>query len=122
MSNEKNGTTYEVVDTLGNFDAEGIMPCDFKVVVGSNEVKFTAGPWIICDKEKRHANVAANAQEPIAMVYLWPKSADSESAANLNLIAAAPEMYEALRALSTGEGLQPGTTIESILLKARGEK
>ena len=38
------------------------------------------------------------------------------------LIAAAPELYEALRYLSTGEGLPPGTSIEEVLGRARGEK
>lgn len=39
-----------------------------------------------------------------------------------HLIAAAPDMYAALLSLSKGEGLQPGSTIEGILAKARGEK
>jgi len=37
------------------------------------------------------------------------------------LIAAAPKLYAALCSLSTGEGLPPGTTIEGLLAKARGE-
>jgi len=44
----------------------------------------------------------------------------SPELANAHLIAAAPAMYAALLAMSKGEGLQSGTTIESILLKARG--
>jgi len=39
---------------------------------------------------------------------------------NANLISAAPDMYRALVALQNGDGLPPGTTIESILNKARG--
>jgi hypothetical protein len=30
-------------------------------------------------------------------------------------------MYEALQSICNGEGLKPGTTIEGILAKARGE-
>ena len=39
---------------------------------------------------------------------------------NANLISAAPDMYRALVALQNGEGLPAGTSIESILNKARG--
>jgi hypothetical protein len=39
---------------------------------------------------------------------------------NANLISAAPDMFRALVALSGGEGLPAGTTIEKILIKAKG--
>tara|TARA_R110000796_G_C14314725_1_gene407043 strand:- start:320 stop:586 length:267 start_codon:yes stop_codon:yes gene_type:complete len=39
---------------------------------------------------------------------------------NANLISAAPDMFRALVALSSGEGLPAGTTIENILIKAKG--
>jgi len=55
--------------------------------------------------------------EDVATICSFPHGANG----NAHLIAAAPSMYKALEALSKGEGLQPGTTIESILIKARGE-
>jgi len=95
----------------------------------SNETKFTLGPWkYVHEQDTRMCSSGQNAHKILAMsgdyeiIVSRINVSENEDIANANLIAAAPEMYEALRALSTGEGLQPGQTIESILLKARGEK
>lgn len=78
--------------------------------------KFTKGEWV------------ANASEfpfPHGLIYIdgggFDISGDPNCVANAHLIASAPDMYEALRSICNGEGLQPGTTIEGILAKARGE-
>ena len=80
------------------------------------DTKFTKGKWV------------ANASEfpfPHGHVFIQGGGFDVSRApdcvANAHLIAAAPDMYEALRSICNGEGLQPSTTIEGILAKARGE-
>ena len=82
--------------------------------------EFTKGPWV---KDRR--NEELKGADGYSVV-VWgsglcngPRS--KERVANSYLIAAAPLMYEALLAISKGEGLQPGKTIEGVLLKARGE-
>jgi hypothetical protein len=85
-----------------------------------SDTKFTSGPWVKCSRGE--SLVGSNGKN--ISVYNCGLSAtvkSSETVANAHLIAAAPDMYKALVALSKGEGLQPGTTIESILIKARGE-
>jgi len=96
----------------------------------SNETKFTPGPWtsnpaVSClrgDLFYISQEDGAPYTENYSDVCQTHEGEDLYvQKANAHLIAAAPEMYEALRAMRDGEGLQPGQTIESILLKARGE-
>ena len=79
--------------------------------------KFTKAPWSVSiqglDNFKSIAVIVPNGGFEVTNI--------PDAEANAHLIAAAPDMYKALVALSKGEGLQPGTTIEGILLKARGE-
>ena len=96
------------------------------------KLKITKGEWIVSDNKinspVRHI-VKMPRSKPTkynGTMYACIGGFDSETQteeaeANAHLIAAAPDMYKALEAMSKGEGLQPGTTIESILLKARGE-
>ncbi len=81
------------------------------------QTKFTKGKWIA----NTYSVYVDEPSSPIADCGHSPIRNDLEELANASLIAAAPDMYAALEAMSKGEGLQPGTTIESILLKARGE-
>ncbi len=80
-----------------------------------SDTKFTKGKWVICEVGD---TVWIDDEQgfSIAQVYDCKGAID-----NAPLIAAAPDMYNALLAMSKGEGLQPGTTIEKILLAARGE-
>lgn len=54
--------------------------------------------------------------------FISEHSGGEQETANASLIAAAPKMYEALLAMSKGEGILPGDTIEGILMMARGER
>jgi hypothetical protein len=84
-----------------------------------SDTKFTPGPWIA---NRRYIGVPKHKSFIGEMRDHNGNWRDSDqSIANANLIAAAPELYAALRSLSTGEGLPPGTTIEGLLAKARGE-
>ena len=63
-----------------------------------SETKFTPGPWIVMERA-----VVAVRRFVIAEVFSDPLKKDSlaieESKANLNLIAAAPDLFEALENL-----------------------
>jgi len=90
------------------------------------KTSFTKGEWFIEDYDsmleitsKGHGSICTvECSYQLEEMLIDPTD---EQQANAHLISAAPDMYKALEALSKGEGLQPGTTIESILLKARGE-
>lgn len=98
-----------------------------------SEPKFTKGEWVVYDKSMDWGNVGFDElvigmdsfnqdwRDHYCSHKIIINDTEEEARANAHLIASAPAMYKALEALSTGEGLQPGTTIESILLKARGE-
>jgi hypothetical protein len=97
-----------------------------------SEAKFTPGPWTATDPHKWLANTprfkcsvrygTTNLGNSIAEVYLGGPgalSADAESVnANARLIAAAPELYEALRGLMnlTDQGREGG------LILSRGDR
>lgn len=89
------------------------------------KTKFTKGEWEI-DRNNVHTGHIATIHHCLDNDWIeiwstdWPLDEETQEA-NAYLIAAAPDMYKALESLSKGEGLQPGTTIENILLKARGE-
>ena len=91
--------------------------------------KFTKGEWVenegdSCSKELVITTLDRYGchQGTICEMDIYFDGEHGEAQqANAHLIASAPNMYAALEAISKGEGLHPGTTIESILLKARGE-
>ena len=86
----------------------------------SNEAKFTPGPWVADDISDFDGTTTITGGITGRKICQNDYSIEEDDH-NINLIAAAPEMYEALRAMRDGEGLQPGQTIENILLKARGD-
>jgi len=94
-----------------------------------NKTKFTKGKW---NQSHRHVGggmystqVYDNTGETICTLAWHAINTESgirtDRSANADLIKTAPKLYEALRAISEGEGLQPGTTIERLLAEARGE-
>ena len=91
------------------------------------EAKFTSGEWSQShrqDSEGMYSTQVYDGRGKTICTLGWhtePDSTATDRQENARLIAAAPDMYEALLAMSKGEGLQPGVTIERILLKARGE-
>ena len=100
-----------------------------------SDTKFTPGPWWVSeymignpeirthrdddDAEDLNSDFGANLCRGIGDH--TEKRTSGNEIHNAHLIAAAPDLYAALRSLSTGEGLPPGTTIEGLLAKARGE-
>ena len=99
-----------------------------------NEAKFTKGPW--------NRNIWTNGRRSIikytdaSMTYarevaeIWPTHNEDEFLANQNLVAAAPEMYEALveaikelNDCAIAEHGEPynNPRFNAILAKARGE-
>lgn len=89
-----------------------------------DEPKFTPGPWINCDGETIETKKAR-------ICIIAPLNlTQEESDANAALIAAAPEMYEALADIAETCGnrgcsetcAEAGCKICEILKKARGEK
>lgn len=104
-----------------------------------SETKFTNGPWFISDELRTSINTAPTedgSYKHIAMVN-WCKYREysiegEEHDANAHLIAAAPEMYEALERIygrllmSERDGdahitEEDGAMVEAALRKARGE-
>lgn len=74
-----------------------------------NDTKFTPGPWIADDGDASSWGVFSDATSD-AVCYLYdthvgaPYATDPiESSANANLIAAAPELYEALKAMAADD-------------------
>ena len=95
----------------------------------SKETKFTKGEWLI-DKDSHldgywGISVKTDGFEHYHFVEVVFKMdgevKNKRLEANAHLIKTAPKLYETLRAISEGEGLQPGTTIERLLAEARGE-
>ena len=62
-----------------------------------SETKYTPGPWEIEQRRGRRICIHAETWGHLAEVYQTP-STKEEGLANANLIAAAPELYEALKA------------------------
>lgn len=95
--------------------------------------QFTTGPWLV-EREKNDDAfyVRVNRTHAPTVCKLTPNKSDEESEANANLIAAAPEMYEALKKISDlldgyfqskdelvpAEIVEAYEIIESTLLKA----
>ena len=102
-----------------------------------SDTKFTPGPWAWSEDKWNGgwSGLFAEGDTPVlvpqsrndgddgAAWFATVDEADEEGLTDADraLIAAAPELYEALQSLQNGEGLQPGRTIECILAKARGE-
>lgn len=95
------------------------------------ETKFTKGPWSIAvDEESNNVEIQAPNEwrSRIAGVSSWKGTGVAgfwaeEAAGNANLIAAAPELYEALEALlDDGGGNDDVRALgHAALAKARGE-
>jgi hypothetical protein len=73
----------------------------------AGETKFTPGPWVLyADLPSANPNwhivTSANKQRVLANVHIEPGNATDE--ANALMIAAAPDMYEALKAAVEAEG------------------
>ena len=89
----------------------------------NNEVKFTPGPWNVEKVTHRHA-VVDDAQDGT-----WKLIAETTSAENAALIAAAPTLYSTLEfvlhdALTTNGCVLTAKALDAInytLAKARGE-
>ena len=102
-----------------------------------SDTKFTPGPWAWSEDKWNGGWSGLYAEDGAPVVvpqcrndgddgaawFATVDDADEEGLTDTDraLIAAAPELYEALRCLSTGEGLPPGATVEALLAKARGE-
>ncbi len=94
--------------------------------------KHTPGPWAVCGLNDAPDSIVEGKGWQVCFFYpaeMIPYSGreKQEHAANANLIAAAPEMYEALQAaLPVMEARAPdfnivNTTIRAILAKIEGE-
>ena len=100
-----------------------------------SETKFTPGPWFIADMNDEEwdtfvarqnygrSETIWNGTSQIADAWCWDDEiSESEFAANSNLIAAAPDLYEALEMCLEINGYQYARQkIEAALAKARGE-
>lgn len=67
----------------------------------STQTKWTPGPWVnddglVCGRESRPEFRENMPSIDIFDAREWPRSLENEAAANAALIAAAPELYEAL--------------------------
>lgn len=100
--------------------------------VGSGVPKFTPGPWEVGELDRGFGRGSLCVQDQHGFIakmpgdHLW-----SESLANAHLIAAAPDLYEALRGCMAACELQGADSAEffdarnsayAALAKARGEK
>jgi hypothetical protein len=99
---------------------------------------FTPGPWRAVQDAAHEGNkrIYARPYEAVAKVYaLEPKRDDAKAEANARLIAAAPELYEALERVSqallciapnrSGDAESKSAALkiaDAVLAKARGEQ
>ena len=86
-----------------------------------SETKFTKGPWM-------HTPEGPADSQGYGVCALWGSPGSEEQIANSHLIAAAPEMYDALNEVAEGMEEAGGSSnwntakeIRKILAKARGE-
>lgn len=90
-----------------------------------SEPKFTPGPWIVCPDVGLQIPVASVAKEGLKRnVSHVAGIRNGEGAANAHLIAAAPDLYEALDNLENDDGSIPDHAwklVQAALAKARGE-
>ena len=90
----------------------------------NHETKWTPGPWGI---HPEYPEWVSTNDADIAEVSGWPPQHDEEQTANRHLIAAAPELYEALLSLCDYLAFEPPhdgplvTAGRAALAKARGE-
>ena len=90
------------------------------------ETKHTPGPWAYHNTPTPFIHVAAGGL-PICQIYTSTAHGQSmgEQFANAHLIAAAPELLEALQFVMTASGEQLGTAFEqaqAAIAKATGEQ
>lgn len=97
--------------------------------------KFTQGPWSLTDDpiiprvvgaSGEHDNICAVYRRAVSEGPTEPAKPDVEALANAHLIAAAPEMYDAIsniiEAIKAGDDHGHDTKhLEHLLAKARGE-
>ncbi len=99
-----------------------------------SETKFTPGPWVVDPKYSRDIQAPDGLDVATCCPEILNRHTDGEeSIANASLIAAAPDMYEALEAAILEYGKpggpwnvpsSPGTWIDkakAAIVKARGE-
>lgn len=90
--------------------------------------KHTPGPWRYGRHIDGYRSIDADGWNSLALVIEFDEddNADPEGIANAFLIAAAPDLYEALEELLDIEGPQPGTAAwadktRALIAKAKGE-
>ena len=92
-----------------------------------NEKRFTPGPWEYHSGVGPTFVIEAATAGQFARVSRWTQGNRAEAEANARLIAAAPDLYEALQAfIDAGDGHDDFTdewpAARAALAKARGEK
>ena len=85
------------------------------------ETKFTHGQWFVDNTGYFTRIRSGNIRASTVCVFQETVIEAKTIKANAHLIASAPAMYKALEALSRGECIIYGDSIETILAKARGE-
>lgn len=86
--------------------------------------EFTKGPWEWYTSNSFTRLGTANSYCEIMYAVTYRDGCSGiefRNEADKPLITAAPEMYEMLERISSGEGLLPSQTIEALLSKARGD-
>jgi hypothetical protein len=79
--------------------------------MSTNKPKHTPGPWkheIISDNYGTGCFISSEKRDTIAEIYAVKDTAGLEGEANAALIAAAPEMLEALKAVAKAYGFKNG--------------
>jgi hypothetical protein len=81
--------------------------------------KFTQGEWKVSRYSSHFVDIGGSSFKVPAPHEVKNNGSFGHNW-NANLVSAAPDMFRALVALSSGEGLPAGVTIEKILIKAKG--
>ncbi|MEY4684603.1 MAG: hypothetical protein RLZ25_1062 [Pseudomonadota bacterium] len=91
-----------------------------------SETRFTPGPWTKTDFDGGRMSEVRVEGRLACLLHCFGKKPTNEDTANLNLIAAAPELYEALERIESNPCLKDMNyytqeAVKSALAKARGE-